>query len=177
MEEAAIPHISLSIEKCYNRKIRGKLRGYKKFSTDGFHAGGSINAAYVDGISISIGNPRKHVWTYAVGISDNLDSTSASPYAAMPGKAPPSFVGEHYYKRVLVTLEDMKMCIALMNHYGMVPAAFMLKTIAILTLDCHGSSGSFLLLNMTALKLRCVLMDIINNGEAVLVDQLLLYIQ
>ena len=56
-----------------------------------------MQLTYVDGISITISNPRKHAWTYAVGISDNLDSTFAYPYAAMPGKVPPSFVGEHYY--------------------------------------------------------------------------------
>ena len=27
----------------------------------------SIDGIYVDGISISLGSPRKHVWTYAAG--------------------------------------------------------------------------------------------------------------
>ena len=37
------------------------------------------------------------MWTYAVGISDNLDHQSACPCAAIPGRSPPSFVREHYY--------------------------------------------------------------------------------
>ena len=82
-------------------KIRGKLRGYQKHSTDGFSNGKrtSINAAYVDGISITIGKPRRHVWTYAVGLSDGDANNPQSncPCAAVPGPAPPSFVGEHYY--------------------------------------------------------------------------------
>ena len=31
----------------------------------------SIDGVYVDSISITIGSPRRHVWTYAVGISDD----------------------------------------------------------------------------------------------------------
>jgi len=58
----------------------------------------SINEAYVDGVSITIGFPRKHVWTYAAGLSDDFDnSTSNCPCAAFPGPPPPSFVGEHFY--------------------------------------------------------------------------------
>ncbi|XP_065896135.1 uncharacterized protein [Dysidea avara] len=80
------------------RKIRGKLRGYQKYTTDGFNGAISINAAYVDGVSITIGNPRKHVWTFAVGISDDQDNPgNVCPCAANPKSAPPSFVGEHYY--------------------------------------------------------------------------------
>jgi len=78
------------------RKIRGKLRGYQKGSPDSFAVVKSINTMYVDGVSITIGNPRRHVWTYAVGISDD-NPGNVCPCAAVPGPAPPSFVGEHYY--------------------------------------------------------------------------------
>ncbi|XP_065896136.1 uncharacterized protein [Dysidea avara] len=90
------------------RKIRGKLRGYQKYSTDGFYSSKStsindgkstsINDAYADGISITIGNPRRHVWTYAAGLSDEHNSPQRNcPCAAVPGPTPPSFVGEYYY--------------------------------------------------------------------------------
>ena len=49
----------------YN-EIAGAIRGYQKGTTDAFQAsshGKGINDAYVDGISITIGNPRQHVWT------------------------------------------------------------------------------------------------------------------
>ena len=86
----------------YN-KIRGMVRGYQKGSTDSFdprrsyHVG--INGAYVDGVSITLASsPRKHVWTYASGLSsDGYYPDFNCPCAVVPGPSPPSFVGENYY--------------------------------------------------------------------------------
>ena len=83
-------------------KICGKIRGYQKGSPDGFrgYSAPSLENGYVDGISITVGNPRKHVWTYAVGLSDDGDAnggTNNCPCARHPGVAPPSFVGGYYY--------------------------------------------------------------------------------
>ena len=58
----------------------------------------SINGNYVDGISITLGSSRKHVWTYAAGLSDNYDCKDYnSPCATTPGCSPPAFVGNDYY--------------------------------------------------------------------------------
>ena len=76
----------------YN-SICGKLRGYQKGSPDGFHTG-NINAAYLDGISITVGSPRKHVWSYAVGYSYNAHSSNCP---CSSGTRPPVFVKEHYH--------------------------------------------------------------------------------
>ena len=50
-------------------------------------------------MSITLGDPRKHVWTYAVGISDIQDFhvPSNCPCADVRGIDPPSFVSDHYY--------------------------------------------------------------------------------
>ena len=49
-------------------------------------------------MSITLGNPRKHVWTYAVGLSDDYEyQENNCPCAAIPGPDPPAFVGNHYY--------------------------------------------------------------------------------
>jgi len=86
----------------YN-KICGQVRGYQKGCVDGFYPTSelskkSINDVYVDGISITLGNPRKHVWTYATGLSDNGDYPRYNcPCAHISGPDPPSFVGDHYY--------------------------------------------------------------------------------
>ena len=57
-----------------------------------------INGAYVDGISITIGYPRKHVWTYAIGLSRDYNyPTYNCPCNKYPGPQPPSFVGNDYY--------------------------------------------------------------------------------
>ena len=86
------------------RKVCGMAIGYQKASTDGFAAfvsGGSINGPYVDGISITYGEPRKHIWTYGIGnseIRNDLPSNLTNcPCSEFPGPLPPSFVHDHYY--------------------------------------------------------------------------------
>ena len=59
----------------------------------------SLDGVYVDGISITSGNPRKHVWTYAVGVSEDYKDHSPHncPCAKYPGPDPPTYVRNHYY--------------------------------------------------------------------------------
>ena len=84
-------------------KICGQVRGYQKGGPDGFWSSNfdnakSINDRYVTGLSVTLGNPRKHVWTYAAGLSDDGDFPNYNcPCAATPGPDPPAFVGNHYY--------------------------------------------------------------------------------
>ena len=85
-------------------KVCGQARGYQYFSTDAFRRvvtdANDINSHYVDGVSITYGSPRRHVWTYASGLSDdgNYDNGAYNcPCAKYPGDAPPAFVGPDYY--------------------------------------------------------------------------------
>ena len=83
-------------------KICGQAKGYQKGGTEAFystmHDTKSIDDHYVTGLSITLGNPRKHVWTYAVGLSDDNNYPAFNcPCAATPGLDPPAFVGDHYY--------------------------------------------------------------------------------
>ena len=85
----------------YN-KICGQVKGYQKGTREAFlstrYDTKSINVHSVDGLSIRLGNPRKHVWTYAVGLSDDHnDPDTNCPCAATPGPDPRAFVGDHYY--------------------------------------------------------------------------------
>ena len=64
----------------------------------------TIDQDYVDGVSITHGSPRTHIWTYAAGASDNLVSGSevfSCPClvagSAFTPQTPPSFVGNNYY--------------------------------------------------------------------------------
>ena len=77
------------------QRVCGRASGYQKASPDGFQ-GNSIDNGYVDGLSITHGSPRQHIWTYAVGLTDSGTSNNC-PCAAVPGPTPPSFVGSHYY--------------------------------------------------------------------------------
>ena len=80
-------------------KVCGQAAGYQYYSMDAFHGPKDINSYYVDGLSITYGSPRKHLWTYVVGLSDdhNYNGKYNCPCAKYPGPSPPSFVGDHYY--------------------------------------------------------------------------------
>ena len=82
-------------------KVCGQARGYQYYTTDAFsHRINNINSNYVDGISITYGSPRHHLWTYAIGLSgdDNLiNGIYNCPCAKYPGRDPPGFVGMDYY--------------------------------------------------------------------------------
>ena len=79
----------------YN-SICGKLCGYQKGSPDGFHIG-NIDAAYFNGVSITVGNPRKHVWSYAVGYSYTAYSSNCPCSLSTADTKPPVVVKEHYH--------------------------------------------------------------------------------
>ena len=79
--------------------ICGQAKAYQKGLTDAFQSKTqSIDGHYVEGISITLGSPRKHVWTYAAGLSDDYDYKQYNcPCATVPGPIPPAFVGNDYY--------------------------------------------------------------------------------
>lgn len=82
--------------------VCGKVVGYQKGTPDGFYAFGSskaIDSPYVDGVSLTYGTPRKHLWTYANGVSSNggTHQRNNCPCAKYPGTIPPTFVRDHYY--------------------------------------------------------------------------------
>ena len=56
----------------------------------------SLDSYYVDGLSITHGNPHQHIWTFANGLYDYTDEFNC-PCA--PGSIYPSppFVGTNYY--------------------------------------------------------------------------------
>ena len=96
---ASCSSVTFSTHGMKYHKVCGQAVGYQKGSPDGFQPPDDINSYYVDGMSITYGSPRKHIWTYAVGISDdhNYNGNYNCPCAKYPGPAPPSFVGDHYY--------------------------------------------------------------------------------
>ena len=79
-------------------KVCGRAHGYQYGSIDRFYnfqyRGQTIEGYYVEGISLTHGSPRNHIWTFAAGLSKDYNYPSyncpcASPY---PGPAVPSFV-------------------------------------------------------------------------------------
>ena len=75
------------------QRVCGKARGYQKGHPLNIFSS-TIDNHYVDGLSITYGSPRQHIWTYATGAFDNQ-------YTNCPcdgtGGTTPSFVDSNYY--------------------------------------------------------------------------------
>ena len=89
--------MTYSIDFQYKR-VCGRVVGYQFGTPDGFHPTGTIDVAYADGVSITSGSPREHVWTYVAGICENCSyGASLCPCSSNPGNGAPTFVGHHFY--------------------------------------------------------------------------------
>ena len=87
-------------------KVCGKVIGYQYWKPNGFgpskYTSPLINRTYVDGVSITYGSPRQHVWTFAAA-NDEAVTTDSGEYTSCPCLHPtfrgvfPSFVGNDYY--------------------------------------------------------------------------------
>ena len=90
-------------------KVCGRTIGYQNGSTDSFalrevrNIQPTIDNPYVDGVSVTHGMPRAHIWTFSAGGSDAtiLDYVSncpcANPAASVTAAPAPSFVGDNYF--------------------------------------------------------------------------------
>ena len=78
-------------------QVCGKVIGYQVGFPDGaYPSTGNINSHYCDGISLTRGNPRRHIWTFICGTTDNY-LYSRCPCGSKDPRTPPSFVGSDYY--------------------------------------------------------------------------------
>jgi hypothetical protein len=86
-------------------KVCGKIIGYQVGSPDAFHTHGgrnNIDSRYVDGVSLTHGRPRQHIWTF-VGAVDEVGSwpvgscSCTNTNTASQATPPPAFVGSNYF--------------------------------------------------------------------------------
>ena len=81
--------------------VCGMVVGYQYGSMDAFDPSStSINSVHLDGISITHGSPRQHIWSYAVGDVANPTSPRADscPCTAQGTTSTvPSVIGSDYY--------------------------------------------------------------------------------
>ena len=77
-------------------KVCGQVIGYQYGRPDAFDDLPSINDPYVEGISITHGSPRSHIWTYAADYSETSSDTSC-PCDSGSTTSLPSYVGNNYY--------------------------------------------------------------------------------
>ena len=87
-------------------KVCGRITAYQLSTTDAFHGyhgsaiDDTLDGAYVDGVSVTYGSRRNHIWTFAAGLSElnGVSNVDNCPCSDSPGAAlPPSFVGNHYF--------------------------------------------------------------------------------
>ena len=78
----------------------GRARGYQKEASVSFfqnQPNGQTDGYYVDGLTITHGNPRQHIWTFANGQLDSLADGYNCPSAPGSEFPSPPFVGINYY--------------------------------------------------------------------------------
>ncbi len=84
-------------------RVCGRITAYQIGHVDGFivsEQNPSIDSNYVDGISLTYGSPRQHIWTFAAE-RDNIIDTRQRRCGCLEGNTVtpgiPSFVGENYF--------------------------------------------------------------------------------
>ena len=79
-------------------QVCGKVIRYQVGWPDGavFSNNKNIDSNYVDGILLTHGNPRSHIWTFIVGAQEN-NQWSYCPCGSIDSRNPPPFVGNDYY--------------------------------------------------------------------------------
>ena len=89
-------------------RVCGRITAYQVGTTNGFRSFhkspssySSIDSAYVDGVSLTHGSPKQHIWTFAAALDktggDVNNVESLCPCQSTPPTHPPSFVGTDYF--------------------------------------------------------------------------------
>ena len=84
-------------------QVCGRVTGYQYYTPDAVHDyyanHSNLNGEYVDGVSITRGSPRQHVWTLMAGNFEDNDIYRSynCPCATGAIQKVQSFVGDHYF--------------------------------------------------------------------------------
>ena len=83
-------------------RVCGKIIGYSFGTPDAFQryitSGGSIDTNFVDGIVLTHGSPRNHIWTFAAGYTQYDTASSGCPCngASYSGPVPPYIRNDYF---------------------------------------------------------------------------------
>ena len=82
----------------YNQ-VCGRIIGYQIGPLNAFRGSSlSINTWYVEGVSVTHGSPRQHIWTFAGGADENpIWNICPCVSGSTNGNLIPSFVGQNYF--------------------------------------------------------------------------------
>ena len=94
-------------------QVCGRIIGYQLSTPDAFRGSSqSIDSTYLDGVSVTYGSPRQHIWSFAGGLDEDI---SVHPYYSCPcvtgstnGNDIPSFVGQNYFCESGITQWDLR---------------------------------------------------------------------
>ena len=81
-------------------QVCGRITGYQIGFPDAFTSSSqSIDTFYADGISVTHGSPRQHIWTFTAGVDERSNHGSTCPCVtgSTSGNRIPSFVGQNYF--------------------------------------------------------------------------------
>ena len=85
-------------------EVCGRVIGYQYGHPDGIDPRrtekNNLNGAYVDGVSLTRGNPRQHIWTFVAALQDNSfhhQGHNECPCAPNSPVNVPSFIGNDYF--------------------------------------------------------------------------------
>ena len=85
-------------------QVCGRIIGYQLGNPDAFDGadGGpirSIDSYYMDGVSLTYGSPRQHIWSFVGGLNegDRASLTCPCVNGSTAGNRIPSFIGQNYF--------------------------------------------------------------------------------
>lgn len=78
----------------YYNNVCGRSIGYQQGTPDAFFIQ-PLDGSYVDGLSITYGSPRQHIWSFAAGLTE--DRCFCGDPSISFGSPPPSFVENNYF--------------------------------------------------------------------------------
>ena len=94
--------VPIPVQVSYSQ-VCGIVKGYQDGTTDAFRTM-SIDTHYVDGVSITHGSPRKHLWTYANGVSELYGTEQ---YRCPCARSNPNMIA-HMYPLLLVKITTVR---------------------------------------------------------------------
>ena len=83
---------TFSVDGIEYSKVCGRIIAYQYANPDAFHSR-SIDDFYIDGISMTHGMPRNHIWSFASSLYRRSSGCPCSSSSAFL----PAFVGDHYF--------------------------------------------------------------------------------
>ena len=92
---AGCSSVQLSTDNVRYSTVCGRIIAYQVGTPEQFESEGenNIDTEYLDGVSLTYGNVREHIWSFAVSASENHTCICDDD----EGKSPPGFVGQDYF--------------------------------------------------------------------------------